>query len=102
MALVALVASAAAFAATKWPTQAQEIATSGINKNIKFCGTKPITLAVEDGSASTPGRQESYAAVKSTAAQCKNVKVITAAGGGILSRRDRRHQLARSRRARTR
>ena len=49
VALVALVASAAAFAATKWPNQAKEIATSGIDKNIKFCGTKPITLAVEDG-----------------------------------------------------
>ena len=31
------------------PTAAQEVATSGINANIKFCGTKPITLAVLDG-----------------------------------------------------
>ena len=85
VALVALVASAAAFAATKWPTQAQEIATSGINKNIKFCGTKPITLAVEDGLGLNAWSEESYAAVKSTAAQCKNVKVITTEGSCILS-----------------
>ena len=83
IAAIALVAAAAAFAATKWPTQAQEVASSGINKNIKFCGSKPITLAVEDGFGVNAWSQESYAAVKSTAAQCKNVKVITAAGGGV-------------------
>ncbi len=85
VALVVLTAAAAAFAATKWPNQSQEIATSGINKNIKFCGSKPITLAVEDGFGINAWSQESYAAVKSTAAQCKNVKVITAAGDGVLS-----------------
>ena len=80
-----LVAAATAFAATKWPTQAQEIATSGVQPSIKFCGTKPITLAVEDGFGINAWSQESYAAVKSTAAECKNVKVITAAGGGVES-----------------
>jgi ribose transport system substrate-binding protein len=85
VALVALVASAAAFAATKWPNQAKEIATSGINKNIKFCGSKPITLAVEDGLGLNAWSEESYAAVKSTAAQCKNVTVITTEGSFILS-----------------
>ena len=85
VALVALVATAAAFAATKWPTQAQEVATSGINKTIKFCGTKQITLAVEDGLGLNAWSAESYAAVKSTAAQCKNVKVITTEGSYILS-----------------
>jgi ribose transport system substrate-binding protein len=85
VALMVLTAAAAAFAATKWPNQGQEIASSGINKNIKFCGSKPITLAVEDGFGINAWSQESYAAVKSTAAQCKNVKVITAAGGGVLS-----------------
>ena len=84
VALVALVATAAALAATKWPNQKQEIATSGINKSIKFCGTKPITLAVEDGLGLNAWSAESYAAVKSTAAQCKNVKVITTAGGFVL------------------
>ena len=46
---------------------------------------KPITLAVEDGFGINAWSQESYAAVKSTAAQCKNVKVIAAAGGGVLA-----------------
>jgi ribose transport system substrate-binding protein len=85
VALVALTAAGGAFAATKWPSGGQEIATSGIQPNIKFCGSKPITLAVEDGFGINAWSQESYAAVKSTAAQCKNVKVITAAGGGVLS-----------------
>jgi ribose transport system substrate-binding protein len=85
VAVLGLVAAATAFAATKWPTQAQEIATSGIQPSIKFCGTKPITLAVEDGFGINAWSQESYAAVKSTAAECKNVKVITAAGGGVES-----------------
>ena len=85
VALVALVAAGVAVAATKWPSQSQEIATSGINKNIKFCGSKPITLSVIDGFGVNAWSQESYAAVKSTAAQCKNVKVITAASDGVAS-----------------
>jgi ribose transport system substrate-binding protein len=85
VAALGLVAAATAFAATKWPTQAQEIATSGIQPKIKFCGTKPITLAVEDGIGLNAWSQESYAAVKSTAAECKNVKVITFAGSFVLS-----------------
>jgi ribose transport system substrate-binding protein len=85
VALVALVAAAAAVAATKWPTVSQEVASAGVNSQIKFCGTKHITLAVEDGFGVNAWSQESYAAVKSTAAQCKNVTVIAAAGGGTLS-----------------
>src|SRR5579863_6818292 len=85
VALVALVATAAAFAASGWPTASQEVASSGVQPNIKFCGTKPITLAVEDGFGINAWSQESYTAVKSTAAQCKNVKVIAAAGGGVES-----------------
>jgi len=85
VALAVLAAAGAAFAATKWPTVKQEITTSGIQPQIKFCGSKPITLAVEDGFGVNAWSQESYAAVKSTAAQCKNVKVIAAAGGGVLS-----------------
>ena len=85
VALVVLIAASAALAAG-WPSASQEVATSGINKSIKFCGTKPITLAVEDGFGINAWSQESYAAVKSTAAQCSNVKVITSAGGGVLSK----------------
>jgi ribose transport system substrate-binding protein len=84
IALVALVAAGVAVAAAKWPTAKQEIATSGIQPKIKFCGTKPITLAVEDGFGVNAWSQESYAAVKSTAAECKNVKVIASASGGQL------------------
>jgi len=84
-ALAALVAAGVAVAATKWPSQAQEIKSAGVQNRIKFCGTKQITLAVEDGFGVNAWSQESYAAVKSTAAMCKNVKVITAAGGGVES-----------------
>ena len=84
VALAVLVAAGAAIAANT-PTVKQEILTSGIQPSIKFCGNKPITLAVEDGFGINAWSQESYAAVKSTAAQCKNVKVIAAAGGGVLS-----------------
>jgi ribose transport system substrate-binding protein len=84
IAIVALVAAGAAAAAVKWPTVKQELASSGVKNAIKFCGSKPITLAVEDGFGVNAWSQESYAAVKSTAAQCKNVKVIAAAGGGVL------------------
>lgn len=83
--LVGLVGAASAYAANVWPTPAQEVATSGLQPHIKFCGKKRITLAVEDGFGVNAWSQESYAAVKSTAAECKNVKVITAAGGGVES-----------------
>jgi ribose transport system substrate-binding protein len=82
-AVTALGGATAAVAATAWPTAAQEIASAGINSKISFCGTKPITLAVEDGVGVNPWSLVSYAAVRSTAAQCKNVKVIAAAGGGV-------------------
>jgi ribose transport system substrate-binding protein len=85
--LVALAAAGTALAAG-WPTASQEVATSGVQPKIKFCGTKPITLAVEDGFGVNAWSQESYAAVKATAAQCSNVKVIAAAGGGTLSGAD--------------
>src|SRR3974377_1907568 len=84
VAAVVLAGAGAAIAAS-WPTASQEIATAGLNSRLKFCGNKPITLAGEDGVGANPWSLVSYAAVKSTAAQCKNVKVITAAGGGVLS-----------------
>jgi ribose transport system substrate-binding protein len=87
-ALVVLVAAGAAVAATSWPNVSKEVKTSGIQPKIKFCGTKQITLAVEDGFGVNAWSQESYAAVKATAAECPNVKVIAAAGGGTLSGAD--------------
>ena len=71
--------------AVTWPTQQQEIAKAG-KFNLPFCGTKPITLAVLDGFGINAWSQESYAAVRSEAAKCPNVKVITAAGGGDLQK----------------
>ena len=85
LAVLGLGTAASAYAAAAGPTPAQEVASAGVNSSIKFCGTKPITLAVEDGFGVNAWSQESYAAVKATAAQCKNVKVITAAGGGVPS-----------------
>src|SRR5713226_3355980 len=90
--LVALAwaAVAASAAATKtsvtWPTAAQEIAKSGISTDISFCGDKPITLAVLDGFGINAWSQESFAAVRSEAAKCKNVKQIVLAGGGDLQK----------------
>ncbi|HKI92397.1 MAG TPA: substrate-binding domain-containing protein, partial [Gaiellaceae bacterium] len=44
------------------------------------------TLAVLDGYGVNAWSQHSYAAVRSEAAKCKNVKVTTAAGGGDLQK----------------
>ena len=81
--VTAVVASASQ--STSWPTPAQEIASSG-QVNVPFCGTKPITLAVLDGVGANPWSLISYAAVKTEAAKCKNVKVISAAGNFDLQR----------------
>jgi len=92
LALVALAwAAVSATAATTktsvtWPTAAQEIAKSGISTDIAFCGTKPITLAVLDGFGINAWSQESFAAVRSEAAKCTNVKQIVLAGGGDLQK----------------
>src|SRR5437763_3458115 len=92
LALVALACAAvSATAATSktsvtWPTAAQEIAKSGISNDIAFCGAKPITLAVLDGFGVNAWSQESFAAVRSEAAKCKNVKQIVLAGGGDLQK----------------
>ena len=69
-----------------WPTSAQEVSNAGIVKNIPFCGTKPITLAVLDGFGVNAWSASSYAAVRSEAAKCPNVKVTVAAGGGDLQK----------------
>src|SRR5258707_1342350 len=92
MVLAALVCAAAtATAATTktfltWPTATQEIARSGISSNIPFCGNKQVTLAVLDGFGINAWSQESFAAVRSEAAKCKNVKQIVLAGGGDLQK----------------
>ena len=90
--LAALVCAAATATAattktsTTWPTAAQEIAKSGISSGIPFCGSKQITLAVLDGYGINAWSQESFAAVRSEAAKCNNVKQIVLAGGGDLQK----------------
>lgn len=63
---------------------AQEIASSGSTTSTAFCGTKPITLGIEDGFGINAWSQESMAAVRSEAAKCPNVKTIVQIGGGQL------------------
>ena len=87
--LVVAVAATTAFArggAVTWPTEAQETATSGVFTNLPFCGTKQITLGVHDGFGINAWSQESYAAVRSEAAKCSNVKQIVVVGGGDLEK----------------
>ena len=87
VALAAVAAgSVSALAAGLPTTAAQEIATTAISKDTSFCGTKPITLAVLDGFGINTWSQESYAAVRSEAAKCKNVKQFAIAGGGDLNK----------------
>src|SRR6266511_1896871 len=56
-----------------WPTAAQEIAKSGISTDIPLFGNNAWS-------------KQSYAAVRSEAAKCKNVKQIVLAGGGDLQK----------------
>ena len=87
VALAAVAAgSVSALAAGLPTTAAQEIATTAISKDKSFCGTKPITLAVLDGFGINTWSQESYAAVRSEAAKCSNVKQFAIAGGGDLNK----------------
>ena len=80
------VGTSAAMRLATWPTPAQEIKSAGIVSGVSFCGTKPITLAVLDGYGVNAWSAASYAAVRSEAAKCSNVKVTTAAGGGDLQK----------------
>jgi ribose transport system substrate-binding protein len=67
-------------------TAAQEIANAGKVNGASFCGSKPITLGVQDGFGVNAWSQESLAAVRSEAAKCSNVKTIVAIGGGDLQK----------------
>jgi ribose transport system substrate-binding protein len=80
--------AAATTPASKAPTLTadQEIANSGVTSDKSFCGTKPITLGVADGFGVNAWSQESYAAARSEAAKCPNVKQIVTVGGGDLQK----------------
>lgn len=83
---VTAVATISALAAGLPTTAKQEIATTGITTDKSFCGTKSITLAVLDGFGINTWSQASYAAVRSEAAKCPNVKTFALAGGGDFSK----------------
>lgn len=65
-------------------TAAQEIASSGSTASTAFCGTKPLTIGIQDGFGINAWSQESLAAVRSEAAKCPNVKTIVQIGLGNL------------------
>jgi len=67
-------------------TAEQEIANAGKIDGSSFCGTKQITLGVQDGFGVNAWSQESLAAVRSEAAKCSNVKQVVAIGGGDLQK----------------
>ncbi len=82
--LTALPSSTAASSAGVTMTVAQEIRSVGITSSKAFCGTKAITLGIHDGYGMNAWSQASYAAVRSEAAKCPNVKTIVELGGGDL------------------
>jgi ribose transport system substrate-binding protein len=82
--LTALPTSTAAGSAGVTMTVAQELRSVGITSSKAFCGTKQITLGIHDGYGMNAWSQASYAAVRSEAAKCPNVKTIVELGGGDL------------------
>lgn len=67
-------------------TMEQELANSGQTDSTAFCGTKQITLGIEDGVGNNAWSLSSMAAVRSEAAKCPNVKQIVAIGEGDLQK----------------
>jgi len=60
------------------------IAAAGEATGTSWCGTKPITLGIEDGFGTNGWSQSSMAAVRSEAAECPNVKQVVSIGQGNL------------------
>jgi len=65
-------------------TADQELAAVGITSSTAFCGTKQITLGIQDGFGVNAWSQASMAAVRSEAAKCPNVKTVVQIGEGNL------------------
>lgn len=82
--LTVLPSSTAATSAGVTMTVAQELSSVGITTSNAFCGTKKITLGIHDGYGINAWSQASYAAVRSEAAKCPNVKTIVELGQGDL------------------
>ena len=94
VALAAVAAGAVSAAGSgHWPTASAGDRHDGDLENMPFCGTKQITLAVLDGFGINSWSQESYAAVRSEAAKCPNVKLIAARGRRRPAEDDLRRQL---------
>ncbi len=67
-------------------TADQEIASAGKTSSNAFCGTKQITLGIQDGYGVNAWSQEGLAAVRSEAAKCPNVKTVVQIGEGDLQK----------------
>lgn len=67
-------------------SMAEELQNVGITDSTAFCGTKQITLGIQDGFGINAWSQASMAAVRSEAAKCPNVKTITQIGEGDLQK----------------
>lgn len=65
-------------------TVAEEIASAGVTSSKAFCGTKDITIGIQDGYGVNAWSQASMAAVRSEAAKCPNVKTVVQIGEGSL------------------
>ncbi len=68
------------------PQAAALIKSAGIVDGTKWCGTKKITVGVEDGVGVNGWSASSYATVRSELAKCPNVKVLVSAGQGDLNK----------------
>jgi len=67
-------------------TSAQELQNVGQTDSKAFCGTKQVTLGIQDGFGINAWSQASMAAVRSEAAKCPNVKTIVQIGEGDLQK----------------
>jgi ribose transport system substrate-binding protein len=86
VAALAVMAFATIAVAALPTTAADELQSTGVTADKSFCGTKQITLAVLDGIGVNTWSAYSYAAVRSEAAKCPNVKTITFAAGGDFAK----------------
>jgi ribose transport system substrate-binding protein len=67
-------------------SMADELKNVGVTDSKAFCGTKQITLGIQDGFGINAWSQASMAAVRSEAAKCPNVKTIVQIGEGDLQK----------------
>ncbi len=65
---------------------AAAIKNAGVSTDTKWCGTKKITVGVEDGVGLNGWSATSYATVRSELAKCSNVTQIVTAGQGDLTK----------------